>query len=150
MYEEQHVVQDMLVPFDTLDESLTTFHKTCEIYPLWLCPYKAIDQVSCCCECVSIVCRLDLTWHVMAYIQAYIHTFIRTYVHTYIYIYIHTMWAAACISNILFYPFNQLMTSVVCKVQILFCVQSRGGLMFVGLVRCSPVGLCVVRVRLRS
>lgn len=40
LYEENHVVQDMLVPVKTLSESLTAFDDLYELYPLWMCPMK--------------------------------------------------------------------------------------------------------------
>ncbi|CAH1774871.1 unnamed protein product [Owenia fusiformis] len=39
MYEENQIIQDMLVPLDTLGESLSCFHKEIKMYPLWLCPF---------------------------------------------------------------------------------------------------------------
>jgi delta24-sterol reductase len=39
LYEEKHVIQDMLVPLDKLKESLLVFDKEVKIYPLWLCPF---------------------------------------------------------------------------------------------------------------
>lgn len=38
LYEEHHVVQDMLVPITTLKESIDVFHREFDLYPLWLCP----------------------------------------------------------------------------------------------------------------
>ncbi|XP_031567980.1 delta(24)-sterol reductase-like [Actinia tenebrosa] len=38
LYEQHHVVQDMLVPIETLAQALSCFHKEFELYPLWLCP----------------------------------------------------------------------------------------------------------------
>jgi len=43
LYETQHVIQDMLVPTSKMDESLEVFDKVYEVYPLWVCPYKAFD-----------------------------------------------------------------------------------------------------------
>lgn len=40
LYEENHVVQDMLVPVKTLSESLDVFENLYDLYPLWLCPMK--------------------------------------------------------------------------------------------------------------
>jgi len=40
LYEEHHMIQDMLVPIGSLKESLDCFHKEVEIYPIWLCPFK--------------------------------------------------------------------------------------------------------------
>lgn len=39
MYEEHQVIQDMLIPLDTLGEALDVFHKELQLYPLWLCPF---------------------------------------------------------------------------------------------------------------
>jgi hypothetical protein len=43
MYEEQHVIQDMLVPISKMSESLAVFENQYGIYPLWVCPYRAYD-----------------------------------------------------------------------------------------------------------
>lgn len=43
LYETSHVIQDMLVPFSKMDESLDVFEKEYGIYPLWICPYRAYD-----------------------------------------------------------------------------------------------------------
>lgn len=40
LYELHHVVQDMLVPIETLSDTLDVFDKEVNIYPLWLCPFK--------------------------------------------------------------------------------------------------------------
>lgn len=40
LYEEHHVVQDMLVPVKDLSESLDVFEKVFRVYPLWLCPMR--------------------------------------------------------------------------------------------------------------
>lgn len=40
LYEEHHMIQDMLVPIDRLRLSLECFHDQVEIYPIWLCPFK--------------------------------------------------------------------------------------------------------------
>lgn len=40
LYEQHHVVQDMLVPMHTLQKSLTCFHDEINLYPLWLCPFR--------------------------------------------------------------------------------------------------------------
>jgi delta24-sterol reductase len=40
LYELHHVVQDMLVPIDSLTRSLEVFDKEIYVYPLWLCPFK--------------------------------------------------------------------------------------------------------------
>ena len=43
LYEEQHVIQDMLVPISEMGKSLDVFEKHYGIYPLWICPYRAYD-----------------------------------------------------------------------------------------------------------
>jgi delta24-sterol reductase len=43
LYEKSHIVQDMLVPLDKLNDALGVFHEKYSIYPLWLCPYRAYD-----------------------------------------------------------------------------------------------------------
>lgn len=40
LYEENHMIQDMLVPIDNLKESVETFDNLVQIYPVWLCPFK--------------------------------------------------------------------------------------------------------------
>ncbi|XP_050313504.1 delta(24)-sterol reductase-like [Anthonomus grandis grandis] len=39
LYENNHVLQDMLVPIETLDDSIKIFRDTFDVYPLWLCPF---------------------------------------------------------------------------------------------------------------
>nr|XP_061790164.1 delta(24)-sterol reductase-like [Nerophis lumbriciformis] len=39
LYEQHHVVQDMLVPMKDLQSAITRFHQDIEVYPLWLCPF---------------------------------------------------------------------------------------------------------------
>ncbi|XP_043941436.1 delta(24)-sterol reductase [Protopterus annectens] len=39
LYEQHHVIQDMLVPMKYLEKSVDIFHKTINVYPLWLCPF---------------------------------------------------------------------------------------------------------------
>ncbi|XP_019752424.1 delta(24)-sterol reductase [Hippocampus comes] len=39
LYEQHHVVQDMLVPMKHLEAAITRFHQDVEVYPLWLCPF---------------------------------------------------------------------------------------------------------------
>jgi len=43
LYETQHVIQDMLVPMSRFKESLDVFDDNYNLYPLWLCPYRAYD-----------------------------------------------------------------------------------------------------------
>ncbi|OQR85741.1 24-dehydrocholesterol reductase [Achlya hypogyna] len=40
LYDNHHLIQDMLVPISTLKESLECFQDNVAIYPLWLCPFK--------------------------------------------------------------------------------------------------------------
>lgn len=46
LYEEHHVVQDMLVPMDTLDASLSVIEQEFDVYPLWMCPMKIFANES--------------------------------------------------------------------------------------------------------
>lgn len=39
LYENNHVLQDMLVPIRTLKDSLKVFKETFDIHPIWLCPF---------------------------------------------------------------------------------------------------------------
>ncbi|ERL94765.1 delta(24)-sterol reductase [Dendroctonus ponderosae] len=39
LYSNNHVLQDMLVPIDILKNSLNIFRETCNVYPVWLCPF---------------------------------------------------------------------------------------------------------------
>uniref|UniRef100_H3DJS5 Delta(24)-sterol reductase n=1 Tax=Tetraodon nigroviridis TaxID=99883 RepID=H3DJS5_TETNG len=39
LYEQHHVVQDMLVPIKHLQAAVTRFHQDVSVYPLWLCPF---------------------------------------------------------------------------------------------------------------
>jgi delta24-sterol reductase len=43
LYEEQHVIQDMLVPISSLSPALDCFQEHYDLYPLWICPYRAYD-----------------------------------------------------------------------------------------------------------
>ncbi|XP_065347913.1 delta(24)-sterol reductase-like isoform X1 [Cloeon dipterum] len=40
LYENNHIIQDMLVPITNLKESLQMFNKETKVYPIWLCPFK--------------------------------------------------------------------------------------------------------------
>lgn len=40
LYENNHVIQDMLVPIETLKTSVEKFHEAFQIYPIWICPFK--------------------------------------------------------------------------------------------------------------
>ncbi|XP_046455631.1 delta(24)-sterol reductase-like [Daphnia pulex] len=40
LYENNHFIQDMLVPMSTLKDALLCFEKEVKIYPVWLCPFK--------------------------------------------------------------------------------------------------------------
>lgn len=44
MYEKHQIIQDMLVPLNTLADSLNFFHQELNIYPLWLCPFKLFNN----------------------------------------------------------------------------------------------------------
>ncbi|KAM4721670.1 delta(24)-sterol reductase isoform 2-T2 [Rhinophrynus dorsalis] len=44
LYEQHHVVQDMLVPMRCLQEAITVFHREINVYPLWLCPFLLPSQ----------------------------------------------------------------------------------------------------------
>lgn len=46
MYEEQHVIQDMLVPTSKMSDSLKVFDDKYDVYPLWVCPYRAYDYTT--------------------------------------------------------------------------------------------------------
>lgn len=46
IYDQAHVVQDMLVPMNTLKSSILKFHEELEIYPLWLCPMRLLSPPS--------------------------------------------------------------------------------------------------------
>lgn len=43
LYETQHVIQDMLVPNSKMGEALGVFKEQYDLYPLWICPYRAYD-----------------------------------------------------------------------------------------------------------
>ncbi|XP_050357125.1 delta(24)-sterol reductase-like [Nymphalis io] len=44
LYNKAHVIQDMLVPIETLEEAIDVFHKEFEVYPIWLCPFKVFNN----------------------------------------------------------------------------------------------------------
>ena len=44
LYEKFHVVQDMLVPMRTLEQSLKVFDEQFMVYPLWLCPMAIFED----------------------------------------------------------------------------------------------------------
>jgi delta24-sterol reductase len=46
LYEQHHMVQDMLVPMGRLEECLGVFEAEAGIYPLWLCPFKIPSNAS--------------------------------------------------------------------------------------------------------
>ncbi|XP_066258952.1 delta(24)-sterol reductase-like [Euwallacea similis] len=39
LYENNHVLQDMLVPIETMTNSINIFKKTFNVFPLWFCPF---------------------------------------------------------------------------------------------------------------
>lgn len=44
LYEQHHVVQDMLVPMKYLEKSINVFDSEINVYPLWLCPFVLPSQ----------------------------------------------------------------------------------------------------------
>jgi len=46
LYEKSHVIQDMLVPMSKITEALEVFDRHYDLYPLWVCPYRAYDYSS--------------------------------------------------------------------------------------------------------
>lgn len=40
LYENNHIIQDMLVPIDTMKTCLTKFNSWINVYPIWLCPFN--------------------------------------------------------------------------------------------------------------
>ncbi|XP_043855877.1 delta(24)-sterol reductase [Dromiciops gliroides] len=44
LYEQHHVVQDMLVPMKVLERAIQTFHNDLHVYPIWLCPFILPSQ----------------------------------------------------------------------------------------------------------
>ncbi|PNF18142.1 Delta(24)-sterol reductase [Cryptotermes secundus] len=40
LYENNHIIQDWLVPVKSLKESLLNFHDAVQVYPVWLCPFN--------------------------------------------------------------------------------------------------------------
>ncbi|XP_066995302.2 delta(24)-sterol reductase isoform X2 [Anabrus simplex] len=44
LYENNHIIQDMLVPMEHLADSIHMFHETVQVYPLWLCPFKLTNE----------------------------------------------------------------------------------------------------------
>ncbi|XP_048395469.1 delta(24)-sterol reductase isoform X2 [Stegostoma tigrinum] len=40
LYEQHHVVQDMLVPMKSLEKLILFLHSEIKVYPLWLCPFN--------------------------------------------------------------------------------------------------------------
>jgi Delta24-sterol reductase len=39
LYKNHHVVQDMLVPLNILEQSIEVFEREWKVYPLWVCPF---------------------------------------------------------------------------------------------------------------
>ncbi|XP_063542976.1 delta(24)-sterol reductase-like isoform X1 [Cydia strobilella] len=39
LYDKAHVIQDMLVPIETLEKAVLLFHDKFRVYPMWLCPF---------------------------------------------------------------------------------------------------------------
>uniref|UniRef100_A0A8C2CHC5 Delta(24)-sterol reductase n=1 Tax=Cyprinus carpio TaxID=7962 RepID=A0A8C2CHC5_CYPCA len=44
LYEQHHVVQDMLVPMKHIKSAILRFHEDIHVYPLWLCPFMLPNQ----------------------------------------------------------------------------------------------------------
>ncbi|XP_036377811.1 delta(24)-sterol reductase [Megalops cyprinoides] len=44
LYEQHHVVQDMLVPMKHMQSAISCFHNDIHVYPLWLCPFVLPSQ----------------------------------------------------------------------------------------------------------
>lgn len=44
MYEENHVIQDLLVPTSTMQHCIKQFDKLVHVYPLWLCPFRLTND----------------------------------------------------------------------------------------------------------
>ncbi|KAJ8278986.1 hypothetical protein COCON_G00060520 [Conger conger] len=44
LYEQHHVVQDMLVPMKHIQSAIFRFHDDIHVYPLWLCPFVLPSQ----------------------------------------------------------------------------------------------------------
>uniref|UniRef100_A0A8C1AEK7 Delta(24)-sterol reductase n=1 Tax=Cyprinus carpio carpio TaxID=630221 RepID=A0A8C1AEK7_CYPCA len=44
LYEQHHVVQDMLVPMKHIKSAILRFHEDIHVYPLWLCPFVLPNQ----------------------------------------------------------------------------------------------------------
>ncbi|XP_026486819.2 delta(24)-sterol reductase-like [Vanessa tameamea] len=44
LYNKAHVIQDMLVPIEALEEAIDVFHREFEVYPIWLCPFKVFNN----------------------------------------------------------------------------------------------------------
>ena len=39
LYEEQHVIQDMLVRISDMRKCIDFFHDQVSVYPIWICPF---------------------------------------------------------------------------------------------------------------
>lgn len=39
LYEENHIIQDLLIPVQYLKESIDCFDSLCRVYPIWVCPF---------------------------------------------------------------------------------------------------------------
>ncbi|XP_030044678.1 delta(24)-sterol reductase [Microcaecilia unicolor] len=48
LYEQHHVVQDMLVPMKYLEKAIKVFQAEINVYPLWLCPFMLPSQPGMC------------------------------------------------------------------------------------------------------
>lgn len=44
LYENNHIIQDMLVPIETLKDAVLFFDNEVQVYPLWLCPFRLPNE----------------------------------------------------------------------------------------------------------
>lgn len=44
LYEENQVIQDLLVPTSTMEYCIREFDRLVKVYPLWLCPFKLLND----------------------------------------------------------------------------------------------------------
>ncbi|GBP95150.1 Delta(24)-sterol reductase [Eumeta japonica] len=44
LYERCHVIQDMLLSVDKMEEAIQFFHREFQVYPVWLCPFKLYNR----------------------------------------------------------------------------------------------------------
>lgn len=44
LYENNHIIQDLLVPVNQMENCLSKFTESVNVFPLWLCPFKLFAQ----------------------------------------------------------------------------------------------------------